>query len=275
MPTTTEGKAVSSRNATTHGLFCRQTVLPHLGEDPQGYENMFASLLEGLDPRTLMERQYLELWADASWKLRRLSRWEAQLWEADTPDEDALLAKLERLSRLQTTLRRQLDKAVRMLGGQDVPSLYAQRARRAILADKGWTEVDCRTDHEMARTVEAEVLTSLAYGDRLHGLDKTRLDSAPDPADALDPADAPETQICQNEPSAPTDTPPRWNDTQNCQNELQNCQNELPADADNASAAQKPSLTPLPPPPSPVPFAGDTPFRRSADLPRRPYALKM
>lgn len=122
---------------------------------------MLMSLMDGLDPRTLMERQYMELWADASWKLRRRSRWQAQLWEADAPDVDALLAKLERLSRLQTTLRRQLDKAVRMLGGADVPTLYAQRARRAVLADKGWTEVECRTDRRMARDVEAHVLADL------------------------------------------------------------------------------------------------------------------
>ena len=37
MPTTPQGKAISARNATTHGLFARDIVLPSLGEDPQGY----------------------------------------------------------------------------------------------------------------------------------------------------------------------------------------------------------------------------------------------
>ena len=90
-PRTPAGKAVSARNATTHGLFCRQTVLPHLGEDPQAYKSLLDALHEQLRPRNLMETQYLELWADASWKLRRLSRLEAQVWE-DSLDEDARLA---------------------------------------------------------------------------------------------------------------------------------------------------------------------------------------
>lgn len=208
---------------------------------------MLMSLMEGLDPRTLMERQYMELWADASWKLRRLSRWEAQLWEADTPDEDALLAKLERLSRRQTTLRRQLDKAVRMLGGVDVPTLYAQRARRAVFADKGWTEVECRTDRRMARDVEAHVLADLQWGDRLHGLDQSLLDSA---------AEAAETQNCQNELTADTDdegcpraqrfrTPPDA---------------ALPRRDRNLSYSR---------------WTSNNPSHRGDNLPRRPHALKM
>ncbi|MBV9851136.1 MAG: hypothetical protein JO250_15820 [Armatimonadetes bacterium] len=100
-PRTPAGKAVSARNATTHGLFCRQAVLPHLGEDPAAYDRLLAALREQLRPRNLMESQYLELWAEASWKMRRLSRLEAQVWEDDGTDEDARLIKLERLARLQ------------------------------------------------------------------------------------------------------------------------------------------------------------------------------
>ena len=36
-PKTQHGKAIASRNATTHGLFARDVVLPALGEDPEGY----------------------------------------------------------------------------------------------------------------------------------------------------------------------------------------------------------------------------------------------
>ncbi len=48
---TPAGKAISARNATTHGLFCRQTVLPHLGEDPAGYQRLLDTLHEQLRPR--------------------------------------------------------------------------------------------------------------------------------------------------------------------------------------------------------------------------------
>ena len=47
-----------------------------------------------------MEHQYLELFADAPWKRRRLSRIEAQVWEDVRLDEDMRLTKLERLDRL-------------------------------------------------------------------------------------------------------------------------------------------------------------------------------
>ena len=33
-PKTPQGRAVAARNATTHGLFSRDVVLPQLGEDP-------------------------------------------------------------------------------------------------------------------------------------------------------------------------------------------------------------------------------------------------
>ena len=35
-PQNTEGKRIAARNATTHGLFARDVVLPRLGEDPAG-----------------------------------------------------------------------------------------------------------------------------------------------------------------------------------------------------------------------------------------------
>ncbi|MDQ2686456.1 MAG: hypothetical protein M3Y28_01155 [Armatimonadota bacterium] len=153
MPNTDTGKAVSARNATTHGLFCRQTVLPHLGESPEAYKALLDALLAELPPRNLMEHQYLELWAEASWKLRRLSRWEAQVWEDDVLDDDRRLVKIERLARLQTSLRRQLDKSVQMLGGQHIPDLYQGRIRQDILSDLGLSEQECKRDDRASRRV--------------------------------------------------------------------------------------------------------------------------
>ena len=175
-PKTAAGKAVSARNATTHGLFCRQTVLPHLGEDPAGYQKLLDTLHEQLRPRNLMERQYLELWADASWKMRRLSRLEAQAWEDDGLDEDARLTKLERLSRLQTSLRRQLDRAVRMLS-QDVPNLFAHRTREDVLAKLHLTETQCAENPYRAQDVERAIQANRHWpapaDDFTDGLDNT------------------------------------------------------------------------------------------------------
>ena len=123
-------------------LFCRQTVLPHLGEDPQAYQRLLDTLHEQLRPRNLMETQYLELWADASWKLRRLSRLEAQAWEDDASTKTPACASWSASSRLQNGLRRQLDKAGRMLS-QDVPRLFDQRTREDIIAKLRLTETLC------------------------------------------------------------------------------------------------------------------------------------
>jgi hypothetical protein len=194
-PKTAKGKAISARNATTHGLFCRQTVLPHLGEDPAAYQSLLDHLNEQVRPRNLMEKQYIELWADASWKLRRLSRLEAQIWENDTLDEDARLTKLERLGRLQNSTRRQMDKSIRMLG-RDLHDMFAHRTREDVLSKMELTETQVQElvyrRKEVERTVQANTYWP-AVDDRLAGT----LDAIPD------------TKICENElPVLPTTTTP-------------------------------------------------------------------
>jgi hypothetical protein len=136
-----------------------------------------------------MERQYLELWADASWKLRRLLRFESQIWENDGLDEDTRLLKLERVLRLQATVRRQLDKAVGMLS-KVVPETQERYARRAVLASKHLTESDVREDSGLAAAVEMDVQADILGGVSLCGLDKETLDNAPT------------HKNCQNEPAA-------------------------------------------------------------------------
>jgi hypothetical protein len=194
-PKTAEGKAISARNATTHGLFCRQTVLPHLGEDPAAYQSLLDHLNEQVRPRNLMEKQYIELWADASWKLRRLSRLEAQIWENDTLDEDARLTKLERLGRLQNSTRRQMDKSIRMLG-RDLHDMFAHRTREDVLSKMELTETQVQELVYRRKEVEKTVQANTYWpdvDDRLTGT----LDAIPD------------TKICENELPAPcTATPP-------------------------------------------------------------------
>ena len=202
-PKTAAGKAISARNATTHGLFCRQTVLPHLGEDPAGYQKLLDTLHEQLRPRNLMERQYIELFADASWKMRRFARLEAQVWEEDILDEDARLTKLERLTRLQTSLRRQLDSAVRMLS-QDVPNLFAHRTREDVLAGLHLTETQCAEnpyrEQDVERAIQANRHFPAPADDFTDGLDNTApAPSAPPAADAPTEEDHPEN--CRNEPT--------------------------------------------------------------------------
>jgi hypothetical protein len=196
-PKTDAGKAISARNATTHGIFCRQTVLPHLGEDPAAYQRILDTLYEQLRPRNLMEIQYIELWTEASWKLRRLSRLEAQVWEDDSLDQDTLLTKLERLTRFQTSLRRQMDKAVHLLS-QTVTELFARRTREDVLGALDTTDSYCSHDAYKSHDVERHVLAKLHWPlpnkDFTEGLDNV---------DSLE--NGTDTEKCQNElPVAPS-----------------------------------------------------------------------
>lgn len=197
-PKTTQGKAIAARNATSHGLFSRDIVLPQLGEDPDAYNTLYFQLCEQLNPHNFLERHYVEEIAAASWRLRRLHRWQAQLYEDETLTEDERLNKLDRVLRHETALHRQIDKSVRLLG-RDVPQLFEGRARNQALAALDQTERSCRFDDRAEAEVSQQTRDNLQFGGLPSRFDYACLDNT-----HLVPAkeDAPaacETQICQNE----------------------------------------------------------------------------
>ncbi len=199
MPTTDAGKAIACRNATTHGLFARDVVLPALGEDPEGYRRLEAEWMAQLPPRTLLERHYVEKIASASWRLRRLHRWQAQLFEDDTLTEGERLDRLDKALRHETALHRQIDTAVKMLV-RDAPQLFARRVRDQVLEDLNVSERECRDDAEDERSVDIETRS------RLWRIKKATLQAATDLSDA--PLDAHIEEKCQNElPPAPAADP--------------------------------------------------------------------
>ena len=154
-PRTPAGKAVSARNATTHGLFARDVVLPALGEDPHGYRLLEDAWLAQLPPRTLLEQHYVEKIAAASWRLRRLHRWQAQLFEDDTLTEETRLDRLDKALRHETHLHRQIDTAVKMLG-KDAPALYARRVRDEVLEEAQTSERECRDSAREETDIDLE-----------------------------------------------------------------------------------------------------------------------
>ncbi len=142
-PKSSHGKAIASRNSTTHGVFARDVVLPALGEDPAGYRQMQDEWTNQLVPRNLLEQHYVEKIAAASWRLRRLHRWQAQLFEDTALSEDERLDRLDKVLRHEMALQRQIDTAVKLLA-KDVPQLYARRLRDGVLEDLHVTERECR-----------------------------------------------------------------------------------------------------------------------------------
>lgn len=195
MPTSDAGKAIASRNATTHGLFARDVVLPSLGEDPEGYRQIEAEWKKQLTPRNLLECHYVEKISAASWRLRRLHRWQAQLFEDDRLTEDERLDRLDKVMRHETALHRQIDTAVKMLN-KDVPQLYQRRVRDQVLEDTQISERECQEDWEDNKSVDMQTRN------RLYQMRKA-------------------TQQAVDELSvAPLDAGPVEENSEKCQNEL-------------------------------------------------------
>ncbi len=212
MPTSDAGKAIASRNATTHGLFARDVVLPSLGEDPEGYHQLEAEWMAQLPPRTLLERHYVEKIAAASWRLRRLHRWQAQLFEDDTLTEGERLDRIDKVMRHETALHRQIDTAVKMLS-KDAPQLYARRAREQVLEDCQISERECRDDAEDERAVAMEVRNRLY---RIRNATRQAINEL-----SVAPLDTDAGEICENElPPAEAGEPAQDKKTdENCQKE--------------------------------------------------------
>ncbi len=228
MPTTNAGKAIASRNATTHGLFSRDIVLPALGEDPEGYRQLEAEWMAQLPPRTLLERHYVEKIAAASWRLRRLHRWQAQLFEDTTLTESERLDRLDRAMRHETALHRQIDTAVKMLN-KDAPQLFAQRVRDQVLEDTQVSERDCREDADDDRAVAMETRNRLyqirkATMQAVNELSVAPLDTCPEEA-----GEEVGEEICENElptPETQAGIEPTEAETAGEDDHTQKCENE-------------------------------------------------
>ena len=194
MPTTPQGKAISSRNATTHGLFARDIVLPSLGEDPEGYRRLEAEWMSQLAPRNLLERHYVEKIAAASWRLRRLHRWQAQLFEDDTLTEGERLDRLDKALRHETALHRQIDTSVKMLN-RDVPQLYAGRTRDQVMEEAQVSDREYRDSARDATEVDLETRGRLRRIRKATEQASDALAQAP-----LDTKNGTADENCENEP---------------------------------------------------------------------------
>jgi hypothetical protein len=83
-PRTDEGKAVSSMNAVTHGLFTQHDYIP-AGEEPE-YLSLAESFTTELAAVAIAEKTLLAEIISAAWKLRRCAKAEAAL-SAEFPDD--------------------------------------------------------------------------------------------------------------------------------------------------------------------------------------------
>ncbi len=184
-------RAIAARNATTHGLFARDVVLPSLGEDPAGYNEVYLDLCMQINPTNLLERHYVEKITAASWRLRRLHRWQAQLFEDARLSEDERLTKIDKVMRHETALHRQIDTAIKMLS-KHVPRLLAARAREEALAEMEQTDRACREDSDIAAEVETKTRENLHFRPWPSDFEMAKLDN-------LVPVPEPEPRVAEIE----------------------------------------------------------------------------
>ncbi len=74
-PRTSEGRAVSRRNALKHGLTARSLVID--GEHPKQFEELRTDLIHAYMPQGIVEEQLVDMMAGLLWRLRRVPVLEA------------------------------------------------------------------------------------------------------------------------------------------------------------------------------------------------------
>jgi hypothetical protein len=122
---TKAGKAIVKYNAVKHGLTAKEVVVR--GEDPEGYTQLLDNLYAECAPHGEIETQLVCRIAFCIWRLKRGARMEADIladdWENRTPYFRSYLVKWQNVSRYETTIERQMYRAMQELE-------RIQRARR-------------------------------------------------------------------------------------------------------------------------------------------------
>lgn len=80
-PTSAEGKAVSSRNAFSHGLTASEPLLP--GEDPAEFAEYLEAYRRTYRPSGFQAEELVAELASIRWRLRRVPSFEAQLLQLE------------------------------------------------------------------------------------------------------------------------------------------------------------------------------------------------
>jgi hypothetical protein len=119
-PTSEEGKAKSSRNATRHGLTGKQVVIN--GESHEAYEALRQDLIASYKPVNAAEAMLVEEIAQGFWRLQRARALEAEQFNLCCGGADPIIgfnsgnADFERLRRYMTSIERAYHRAIEQLG---------------------------------------------------------------------------------------------------------------------------------------------------------------
>ena len=90
-PRTDEGKAIAKLNALRHGLLAQDVVLP--GENESAFDALYEQLREEFSPQGELEFRLVERIATSCWRLRRIGKVEAGIFEMQRSEADLQRAK--------------------------------------------------------------------------------------------------------------------------------------------------------------------------------------
>lgn len=151
-PQTEEGKAISSRNSTTHGLTARRVVLP--GEDQSEFDTLLFGLTEDLDPQGQLEIQLTGEIAASFWRLARARDHEARILESTRGlyDPDRGAAQLALVMRYSGSIEREMHRTIARLE-------LCQNQRRKLAATQFVSQVAEKEAPECAPVQAADPVT--------------------------------------------------------------------------------------------------------------------
>jgi hypothetical protein len=169
-PRTEQGKAASSRNALTHGLFTiRDFVQP---EEEAEFDEMAAAYRAELNPQTILEQTYVAAIISATWRLYRCSKVEAGMsgFFGLDPMEDRVGLPI------QTSVDRARSQSFNILrrSTAELRHLQTDRALRrqlAAAAPPAESETSAESDDDAAAvskdlTSHKQLISSLAHAKR-------------------------------------------------------------------------------------------------------------
>ena len=259
-PRTPGGKRTSSKNATTHGIFCHDLCLP--GEDESIFHDFRHAILADLNPLTMTQLLLVDRIVSAQWRLRRLQTAEASLLLARS--NQVLTHEQFQRSERQAwdehwKLLQQQDPEGKLASGEpsdsDCPALTHPLPPAGVLASLLNASADTYAPLERLARHELRLEQTIHRCLRdLHRLqsgqnkptDRTQLTPFLPPPHLPTPEHATE----QNEPTAPTPAP----DVPKCSTPIENVQNE-PTESPKAAPSTQhsalrtqhsPSLNPEP-----------------------------
>jgi len=127
-PRTEAGKQRSSLNALTHGLTAKSVVVP--AEEEAAYQQLCTRFFEEYKPATATEATMVQLLADTSWRLNRITQLEdAVLADPTLAPQDAI-DQISRLGLYSSRISRQFQNTVKQL--REIQADRKQQERRQL-----------------------------------------------------------------------------------------------------------------------------------------------